>query len=302
MWGRWPEPFLDFPSRAPLPLVAQSSCTASIRLQTILVAAFQIINNIPPRVEADDGGAVLVHGVEERVDDVAHRAAVPQQLFEPALSIISHWGCLTKGRWQWLLNQCIAIWESCSGFQREKAKWASHPFFRNVFSWAVWSKKWATQKKENPTTSRLPMHCIVMCYCWDLVHGLHGRPVIQPVKERSVAEVAEKGNIWFAATFRFHISFPECPLHEWNPLVGAPCEDEPKDKDPGHLNNILAISPHPTYISIISKSFQNHDLDGAHLSPADKHPMPNSWIRTLPRFLVRGRHAVMTDTKNICPD
>ena len=40
--------------------------------------------NRPPRVEADDGGSVLVHGVEERVDDVAHRATVPQQLLEPA--------------------------------------------------------------------------------------------------------------------------------------------------------------------------------------------------------------------------
>ena len=40
--------------------------------------------NRPPRVEADDGGAILVHGVEERVDDVAHRATVPQQLLEPA--------------------------------------------------------------------------------------------------------------------------------------------------------------------------------------------------------------------------
>ena len=39
---------------------------------------------IPPRVETDDGGAVLVHGVEEGVDDVAHRAAVPQQLLKPA--------------------------------------------------------------------------------------------------------------------------------------------------------------------------------------------------------------------------
>ena len=37
----------------------------------------------PPGVEADDGRAVLVHGVEERVDDVAHRATVPQQLLEP---------------------------------------------------------------------------------------------------------------------------------------------------------------------------------------------------------------------------
>ena len=37
----------------------------------------------PPGVEADDGRTVLVHGVEERVDDVAHRAAVPQQLLEP---------------------------------------------------------------------------------------------------------------------------------------------------------------------------------------------------------------------------
>lgn len=48
-----------------------------------------------PGVEADDGRAVLVHGVEERVDDVAHRATVPQQLLEPVIQPVEE-GSVTE--------------------------------------------------------------------------------------------------------------------------------------------------------------------------------------------------------------
>ena len=59
-------------------VLALDTCTWYLHLALALGTCHQ-----PPGVEADDGRAVLVHGVEERVDDVAHRATVPQQLLEP---------------------------------------------------------------------------------------------------------------------------------------------------------------------------------------------------------------------------